>query len=158
MKRAFLVLGPESSGTRWLTQAQRWDTQWPTDEPLIVWRRSFPHAEAWPNIPQKVRRLRALGYDVQALVTCRDWFAMEQSQCGFHASLDEVRANMQEVYSLIFAVIAIARLPYLVVSYEAIGQRPNEFMARVYRWLNLPVVPVDWRNGNDKWYEEEHCG
>ena len=83
---------------------------------------------------------------------------MEQSQCGFHASLDEVRANMQEVYSLIFAVIAIARLPYLVVSYEAIGQRPNEFMARVYRWLNLPVVPVDWRNGNDKWYEEEHCG
>ena len=65
---------------------------------------------------------------------------------------------MQEVYCLIFSVIAIANLPYLMISYEAIGQHPTEFMGRVYDWLHLPRVPVEWVNGNDKWYEDKQHG
>lgn len=166
MKRAFLVLGPESSGTRWLTgvliaagcagdegHVQRWDTTPPTDDPLIVWRRSFPHGPLLPNIPQKAAVLRAHDYHIQALVTTRDWFAMEQSQAVFQPSLAVVRANLQIAYPLIFAGLAVAHLPYLMISYEAIGQRPQMFMDRLLAALDLPSVPVAWTNGNTKWYE-----
>src|SRR6266540_4276722 len=105
MKRAYLVLGPESSGTRFVTKLlidagclgdgdheQRLDKPGdqsrelleeallPHDETPIVWRRSYPHGGQWVDISQAVGQLRRKGYDVHAVVTTRDWFPMIQSQ------------------------------------------------------------------------------
>ncbi len=91
MKKAFLVLGPESSGTRFITKLlinagcfgdsdhdQRLDIledrerineeELPHDDTPIVWRRSYPHRGIFADIGNPIRQLRQIGYDVRAVI------------------------------------------------------------------------------------------
>jgi len=107
-KKAYLVLGAESSCTRFITKClvdagcvgrtghndheQEIDFKDPTED-CIVWRRSYPHA--WgrsnkypyvlpntigiPDTDKMYNKLKSLDYKIVVVVTTRDWFATSMS-------------------------------------------------------------------------------
>lgn len=166
--RAFLVVGPESSGTRFLTgllidggckgndtHAQLFD-QWKFDNhDPIVWRRSFPWTvhHWWPNIElDLVKPLRTYGYtEIMILVTSRDWFALWQSQAdpkNRHAPNEaEALRNISLAYQEIFRQLSVVGLPFLVVHYEALIVYGERAVRPLLRKLGLnadaPLRPID---------------
>ncbi len=168
MKRSCLVCGPESSGTRLMTQiliaagcdgdgghGQRWDTRDPGSD-VIVWRRSFPHAQQWPSIPKMADRMRGLGYEVTVVVTTRDWYPMCRSQvkAGHVGNVEQALENLQMAYPLIFGGIAMAKVDFVVVSYEGLVQRKRAYLERLMPLLGLPTPEVELYDANSKWYGE----
>lgn len=168
-KRAFLVLGAESSGTRLLTQqlvgvgcygdfghVQRLDTAVPADEPLIVWRRSLPHGNdhEWPNIGGVIDQLAMDGYEVTAVVLTRDWHCTAISQEGQHvANVSEALANIRAAYREIFFALVSTEINYELISYEALTTKPQS-MRYLLRRLGLPESPmVSVYDGNRRYYE-----
>ena len=145
-KRAFLVVGAESSGTRLITRLliaggchgdgghlqpfDKWQAaSCPFDgKDPIVWRRSYPWSKYhhWPNLKlDLVKPLLKHGYRVaRVLVTTRNWYSISQSQVdpkNRHAPTQEdALENVQLAYCEIFTQLSRLGLPYLPVAYEAI--------------------------------------
>lgn len=171
INRAFLVLGPESSGTRLMTRLlitagcygddghkQRLDEHIPDNEPLIVWRRSVPHDGQYPDLAKMVKGLRAVGYVVTAVIMSRDWHAMAESQVNApHTRSKKVAAaNTRDAYRHIFAYLPY-QVPYELVNYESLTRRPETAVKRLYERLGLDVPAGAWTyiyDGNAKYYEE----
>lgn len=167
-QRAYLVLGPESSGTRLMTSllieagcygdaghVQRWDKNLPDFEPCIVWRRSLPHGGKWPDVGQLIARLQDSGYTVTAVIMSRDWHAMSRSQVDAGHTLDPAGAiaNIQEAYRLIFEAINPTALRFELVNYESLVQRPREAVAQLMARLGLPEAKgVHIHDANAKHY------
>ena len=168
--RAILVFGPESSGTRLWTQIliaagchgsaehyQSWDGKPPVGD-LIVWRRSFPHSGKWPVVRHMVERLEDAGYDdVQALVATRDWHATIQSQIkhGHVRSREKALLHLRRAYPTIFGQLDDCRIPFEVVSFEALVARPEQYMAVTLASLGMgPPRGIDIYDANAKWYSE----
>lgn len=171
-KRAYLVVGPESSGNRLMTRllvaagcqgegdhVQRWDTHPPVSEEPIVWLRSVPHARQTPDIVAMVRRLWARGYKVKVVVMLRDWHSTLASQVrmGHVKSKDQGQRHIRDAYVWIFSQVAEASVPFYVVSFEALVARPDATMT----WL-CDALGLEWRDGmlpepvldeNAKYYE-----
>jgi len=168
MKRAFLVLGAESTGTRLVTRllissgcagdgdhVQRWDSETPVG-PLVVWRRSIPHDKVWPDIGAMIDFLRAQSYDVGAVVTVRDWTAAVPSQVAIGHVSDEATALRQTraAYPFIFAALLRHGIPYVIAIYESMVRRP-EAVGRLLDMLGLPRVQhEEILDGNEKWFKE----
>ena len=96
-KRAVLVVGPESSGTRLITNilvraghvgsaehGQRLDWSTPTGQTPIVWRRSLPHMKVWPDLGEMMRYLRMLDYVIRVVTVDRNDGPMEIAQARDH--------------------------------------------------------------------------
>jgi hypothetical protein len=156
--KAILVVGGESTGTRMMTSIlcrmgfygdddhiQRLDDAIP-QYPAIVWRRSVPHAGQFPPLCEMVERLRGMGYNVSALVMCRDWYATAKSQVkATHAKTDaQAIENLRKAYAHIYQ--QLTGVPFKQVSYEGLVQRPE---LTVWRLLDLPTI----RDENEKWYQ-----
>ena len=126
--RAFLVLGPVSSGTRLMTRLlimagckgsgkhdQPFDDELPVNEPLIAWRRSVPH-RGWklPNIQDMRGQLK--GYETTAIITSRDWYPTAKSIVKNHPpeTMAEAYDSIQNAYRFIFS--NIRGLPYELVN------------------------------------------
>jgi hypothetical protein len=141
MKRAFLVLGAESSGTRLLTRVliaggchgddshrQPFDEWKFQDRTPIVWRRSYPWTEhhLWPNLGlDLLKPLDRFGYgDIMALISTRDWISLSRSQAdpgnNHVAGEEEALENISIAYREIFRQVAEAGLPSLIVAHEAL--------------------------------------
>ena len=168
MKRAFLVLGPESSGTRLMTriligagclgddgEIQRLDDGIP-DVPLVVWRRSIPHAGTWPVIPQMVANLRIAGHHVMAVVTTRAWYPMTQSQLAARhvPNLEVALTHLQRAYPFITGALTSNCVAYVMASYEMLVQRPEATLAWLSARLELELPAAKLYDGNAKWYGE----
>ena len=165
--RAFLVLGPVSSGTRLLTRLlimagckgcdkhdQPFDEKLPADEPLIVWRRSVPHG-AWrlPDIQDMRRRLKHRGYEATVIIMSRDWYPTASSIVKYHPpeTMNEAYDSIQNAYRFIFA--SIDGLPYELVNYEALVLSADDVIQSLFGRLGLPSPgDVDIYNGNEKYY------
>jgi hypothetical protein len=92
MKRIYLVLGAESSGTRVVTDMlikagcngdsshkQYFDNnEFSGDK--CVFRRSVPHKQKTPCFGNIERRIQSQGYEPLVIVTKRSWYAMLRSQ------------------------------------------------------------------------------
>lgn len=172
MRRAFLVLGAESSGSRFVADIlraagckgatghnghwQEWDMFPPAPKTPIVWHRSFPHGDIWHTIPEMMECLA--GYAVTAIVSVRDWHCMSRSQQAFRSE-DEVRHNLKIAYPLIFGGIAECGLPHIVVSYEALTANYEAYARYILGWLGLPddVELPELMDGNRKYYEVENA-
>lgn len=157
------MLGPESSGTRFVTRLlisagcygddghqQRWDTEAPAISP-IVWRRSFPHADIWPDIGLMLERLR--DHEVKALVTVRDHYCMTASQQRFQTP-EAIAENNQQVYPRIFQGLSEYGIWHVVVSYEALCLEYERYARYLLRQVGLnaeQTLPV-FKNGNTKYY------
>jgi SAM-dependent methyltransferase len=173
-KRAILVVGPESSGTRlWTrilmaagcagddTHEQRWDAGLPEDEDLIVWRRSIPHLGSWYRIGLDVQKLREAGFRVLGIVTMRDWRSLIRSQVAANhvAEFDEAMENVRLAYQIIFRHLNDLNIPCFIMSYESLVQRPLEVQQDLAARLGLPCAAdgawaVNVYDGNGKYYDE----
>jgi len=170
MKRAFLVLGPASSGTRFVTRlmiaagctgsaehAQPFDNDPPNDEELIVWRRSYPHGTDWPDAFEMIEDLRLRGYSVGVVVCMRDWHSICSSQVRVKhtPNIYQAQTATRIAYRNIFRDIARAIAAYWVISYESIVARPTQAAQAFVRMLGLEIEPgriPEVKDGNAKYY------
>jgi len=172
--RAFLVLGPESSGTKLFTEIligagcngdavneQRWDEKLPVfgiDDP-VVWRRSVPHGEKYPDIVSMVEELRDVGCQVFAYVTTRDWPSMLSSRVN--AGIINRETSLQRAqwaYLHIFAELKGLRVPFAMVSYEGVTEYGEKYIKKMLEIFELEIgVLPDIYSGNDKYYENTVC-
>lgn len=165
-KHAILVVGPESSGTRLMTAAliaagctgdatheQRLDES-PPDDPLIVWRRSYPHFHNWPDSRDCIHRLRAAGYDVSVAVMTRDWHCMSSSQVrsGHVPDRSTALAHIRRAYVEIFEAMRAATVPFVLVSYESLVQYRQAALKRVLAEFGLKPAAIEIRDANRKYY------
>lgn len=153
LRRAFVVVGPESSGNKHLTAtltAAGCAGQAPTDGPQpfdgpghafvlpevlpqqLAVMRSFPHGNQWPDLAAMVTTLREKEYTVTVLVMVRDGYAVERSHLGTggHAdSVEQSRGYVREAYRRIFAGLQAVDAEFLLVPYTSLGR------AKYRRWL-----------------------
>lgn len=166
MKRAILVVGPESSGTRWLTSLfiaagcigsaeheQPFDRELPVDESPIVIRRSVPYWGRRPVLGLLAKRLTKFGYAVHAVVIVRDWYATAQSQVANGHVKDVATAEAQMRESLVHILMHLGeQIPFTWVTYEGLVQRPEETLAWLMPRFGLSVPAVNAVDGNAKYY------
>lgn len=166
-KRAFLVLGPESSGTRLFTRilikagcygsyehVQDIDQEIP-DKNLIVWRRSVPHAQKFPNIEAMIKVLRKYNYSVAAFITNREWHSLMNSQILTRPHVkNQSRSfqNLQLAYPHIFTALTNQRIPFIVISFEAMIYSQENYINRMLSLFDLPPVDIEINNTNNKYY------
>jgi hypothetical protein len=169
MTRGFLVVGPESSGTKLTAELLRRagcrsveiiggddGPDLPADGRPPLVRRSFPHGPHWFTVHQLVALLGAEGIgaeDVQVVITGRDWFTMVDSQVarGLAADRETAFANIRRAYHDIFTGVGEFGLPYLLSSYEALTAQPR-YAERLLHALGLPPASVECYEANAKWY------
>lgn len=159
MRRAYIVTGPESSGTRLMTRimstgdTQR-DDQMITGADSIAIHRSVPHGGNNPDLAGMVNRLRGKGYDVRAVVMIRDPFATVQShlRIGHSRSYDEAHKRISDALTFIFLQFAHTRTPVLAMSYEALVSRPELVQHRIAAHFQKECVLLNVHDGNEKYY------
>lgn len=145
--RAFFVLGPESSGTRLVTQlliaagcvgdaghSQRFDTESFGDAPDVVLRRSVPHCRAWLNWQELADR--ATGRDIMAVICVRDPTVMVKSQIdnGHVRNAEHAKRNIAAAYRMIFEQ---ASAPYVLAVYESLVLHPEQAQAALLTSVGL---------------------
>ena len=89
MRRAYFIIGGESTGTHALTEmlvkagchdAELVETEhYAQLSDRIVVRRSNPHGGQWISVAEYVDALQGAGYQVTMLVTAREWNVTSQS-------------------------------------------------------------------------------
>jgi hypothetical protein len=161
------VLGPESSGTRMLTEflmragccgdcthTQLIDHSDFRELPRqFVLRRSLPHGEGWPDIQGLTEQIISAGYAVEYLVILRDKDYCVASQIRSMHEEDErqCRYNILHALEIIFeAADALSILPEVVL-YEPFVRYESVRRGLVGRLrLNYPEGMV-FVSGNDKY-------
>lgn len=171
MRSAFLVLGPESSGTRLATSIliaggcygsadhhQPFDHSPFGDLNPVVWRRSVPHAGEWLDLDSLMRK--CTGRTVHAVITTRDWHSTVQSQIAApHAQdAEESRRKIQQAYKGIFGELSRVRIPFTVLSYESLLLNPIGTQQWLWDELGLQGGdPVVIRDENAKYWRQTRC-
>lgn len=133
MPRAYLVVGAESSGTRYLTQlmtqlgcegdadhVQAWDRTGLSGE-RPVWRKSLPHGEDWPDLTAWAAEVQGQGYDPTIIAIRREAHACATSQVyqRHSASYAEALAKIQRAERTIARAV-VNGLHVESVNYEAL--------------------------------------
>ena len=160
--KAYLVLGPESSGTRLTTRIlinngcagsdqhlQPFDMGIPEDvHGPIVWRRSLPHNGQW-DCPEKLIEKLVMGNRGVITIACmRSVHAIAMSQVTKNHVFDSdgARQHIRKAYCKIFEACSPT-----MVSYEAMILNPIEEQRALIASLRLTwckFTPV--HNGNSK--------
>lgn len=150
-KRAFVILGPESSGTRLLTRlfieagcagddghVQRLDTERPV-EPLVVIRRSYPYGNVWPDLAQLSGRFQNAGYDIFVVVILRSlqFTVLSSLQQNHTKSEQKARHRSQEAFRRIGSALFDDPLPFVWLTYEALVQRPEQITGWLFDQVGL---------------------
>lgn len=170
-KKAFLVIGPPSSGTRLMTRIlmtcgctgdggheQRFDNKEPTD-PVIVIRRHHTRERLPPYSQHEdwIRSLDDLGYRVTLIFITRDKFATIKSMLlAPHArNWEEGEKWINLSWKVTFEDIITYHVRFEVISYEAILARPLNFVAALANRYGLnfePTLLEMFLDGNQKHY------
>lgn len=167
---AYLVVGPESSGTRLVTRIlmaagcggsdkhrQPFDLEVPSGLSNLVWRRSFPHRGVTPDLEDLVVKLNEAGYiDVSAVVTHRDMYSTMRSQVDNRTpgSLRVAMTRYRSAYLSIYLQLIELDLPYYTVSYEALILEPEMVPRKLLKMLSLSqeVELEEIYDGNKVYY------
>ena len=169
-KKAFLVIGAESTGTKLVTDIlvkngckgdyghrQEFDhsPKILKDNDLVVWRRSFPHDGNWPNLSSLVNLLK--GYRITVIVTMRDWYSTSRSNINIKR-VDNVEASydlIQDAYLRIFQQIIDNKFEYHIVNYDSLIAEPKEYQKILLQSIHLPIKElVNITNQNRKYYHD----
>ena len=152
LKTAYIIVGPESSGTRLLTKilikagcagspghSQKWDTK-PFAGNSIVLSRSYAHSSMWPSLKSIVSRCSKEGYRYKIIVINRDWLAMAKSQVHRKHCKNETQAflNIRKAYTSIYQDIDLST-DYIVISYESLVQRPVAVLKYLAKFTKLDI-------------------
>lgn len=168
IKRGFLILGPESSGTRLVTRIlinngchgsdehiQPFDSEPFNGLSPVVLRRSIPHYREWLNVESDGILRKFDGYDLIVIVTTRDHHAMISSQVevGHAETYHKAQENIAAAYDQIFSFIKEHDLKYVISSYESLIYEPVEAQKRLVDSLGLTFTEaVTITNENTKHY------
>ena len=158
-RRAFLITGPESSGTKLWTQVFQSagclgghgrDRQFaPEKDRLVVWTRSMPHALEWFSAWDWARSVTRLNYKVTLFATIRDWGCMTRSQVlhGHVGNTTHAELNIRRVYRDLLQECDIT------LTYEELIHAPDRTLRRLGDRLSLDFSnPPPIRDENAKHY------
>lgn len=165
MAQAFLVVGPEGSGTRWVTSLfisagcygdagheQRMDIEIPAPTQNVVFRRSFPHGEDYPNMFLLLNKFR--DYDSRHLIICmRDIYSVVMSQIDnrFASSVGRAYRRIGEAYGHIFH--AYDWLSDAIFNYEMAMMYKEPYVNRFMSRFSLQTEGlIEFNDGNAKYY------
>lgn len=176
--RLFFVLGPESSGTRLVTQClinsgcrgdygheQRMDSTKDRGRlfhdcvsPLVL-RRSVPHNHDWlTDFTRCVAESEEYGYNVRILVTHRDLTCTARSQVrvGHVDSVEDAERNIRKAYCRIWLELGLYDFPVYIVTYESLVTWPRTTQIELRRWCGLELDGefVEVRDENSKHFME----
>lgn len=165
---AFIVAGPESSGTRLLARVflaagcrgcaeheQPFDAQLPPaslGDP-IVWRRSVPHnVDLKPDLLSMRNQLQTAGYRVRLVIVSRDWRCAAHSQAkrGLASSYEHAIGRIREATSHLLVQAIAGFEDYLIVSYDNLVEHPREVLAWLTEECGLSMATIDVQNENLK--------
>jgi hypothetical protein len=162
LKQAFLVLGPESCGNRYVTQCfvqsgcagqfghiQSFDESFEAATDRIVWRRSLPYGDNWPDLDAMLRRLRAHHFlDVRVVALLRNGLCAIQSQAREHHRPPGVASrNILIATRMISSFILENNLPHVYVTYESLAY--PELLRTIFAQWGLDsanIVPFEDKN------------
>lgn len=170
-KKAFLVVGPESSGTKLLTQlfievgyiGSSGDNQFFDGHDHntlskytenIVWRSSLPHGKAWIDIKERKIKCEKAGFKVYVIGIAREMSSTIQSQLKIRhtSSLEEAFIN----YTAAFVIIA--KVMDYFITYEDLVVDYKSAMKRMFSFLNIKgcdekinELNISIYNANDKY-------
>lgn len=167
-KKAYLVLGAESTGTRWMrdilisagclcnydyaTHWQEWDETPPTTQTPVVWHRSYPHGLQYPSIRDMTKHLAT--YHIQAVVMVRDWYCVYRSQSRFQSE-PVIWQNLRRAYPEILTELNLLGIPYFIETYGSLVMNYELHTRWLLKQLGLPddrpLPPV--HDGNAKYYQ-----
>jgi hypothetical protein len=171
MNTAYLVFGPEGSGTRYVTSIliqagcegdhshfQRWDRSPIRHEGIIVWRRSFPHGFKWPDIDLMVNRLRPR--PIVGVVCTRDMWCVSRSHMKIHHATDaeDSLGHQRTAYKMILEGFWRHEIPWVFAVYEALVARPDKAPKKLCKLLGLKLEKTpETRDGDEKYYARENA-
>jgi len=170
-KKAFLVLGARSTGTRMFTEMliqagcygdsthkQRLDESLymkPVTRRFTVWRRSVPHFDdkQFIDIGEMVSML--YGCEIFAFVMVREWLVMLESQvrAGHEANRDDAYSLSMKAYSHIIKGLEDQHLNWQFVSYEALVYGGNSVYNRILKSHGLNTIDFNVKDENAKYYK-----
>ena len=156
-----LILGPEGSGTRILTRLfvdagcsgdygheQRLDIEQP-DSDLIVYRRSYPHLQVWPDL-QEIKK-RFSDYVIQAIVIIRSFqFTIASGLKHAGGQLEHAKQRATEALFRILYDLRNNNISYFWITYESLVNSPKRELVWLMSQFNLIVPETYIYNGNDK--------
>lgn len=167
-RRAFFVVGPESSGTRMLTRAfmsigffgddghdQAFDSLdfKNCEHNWIVFRRSVPHNGEWPHLDALRQAMVIGGYNVTPVAIFRDpeVTARSQVKANHCNAIEQARLNVLSARNLIFAYLGIHNL--IMVDYEQFGH--DKYRAHIFEQMGLPCPSGHFSNSNEKYLKKD---
>lgn len=173
-KKAVLVVGPESSGTRNMTSIlidngfsgdkghqQKYDDLRVVDSEKpakFVLRKSVPHGNNWPNIAMILEFFSHIGYEVKVVVTLRDFECMKASQVNAkHASSkEEAHRRTKVAYSHIFSNLVNKNFDFTVVQYETLISNTDFALSNLSKFLGEKLSShEELYDGNKKYITKE---
>lgn len=178
-KRAVLVVGPEASGTRFLTRLVMGLGYWGSDghsQPVdrclaagdlqdlpdrIVVRRSMPHGGAWPDLADIVYLLRREDYHVTLLVVLRSMFpcALAQVRAGHVRNRKQAVGNILTALGKLGWVLRAGLADVYLVTYEALCYETEQSLGFLAKVLGgTPPEGVEVLPGNPKYSVEAWDG
>lgn len=117
----------------------------------------MPHGEKYPDIAAMVDKLRLSGCQVFAYVTTRDWASMlcSRVKAGI-VNFAVASQRAQWAYPHIFEHLTRAKVPYAMVSYEAVTGIGEKYIKRMLKLFGLEMGDLpEIYSGNEKYYEGE---
>lgn len=162
MRRAFFVIGPESSGTRMMAESlisagcygdyshgQRMDNMNFQGLPdLIVFRRSIPHADKWPPLEGIYKLIRAAGYEIVVLTMWRNEKYMILSQIKRYHVIDEEKAKKHIAKAYEIMCKFIDGKVHELVQYEDFVTDP-EYRNELFWRYGLINPTIEYYNANE---------
>ena len=161
MKRAFLILGPESSGTKVAAKLfclagcqgdhghlQRLDAfaegaSFPEEmkDKDIVFRRSVPHGGRMPDIVELQSKFLDVGYNPKWVITVRDWYCNIRSapQYGHKASIEEETERLPKEWAYIGQHLQFMKSFYFLIFSQMVLD-PVRALKGLSYWSGLNLV------------------
>jgi len=165
-KRAFFIIGPESSGTRMMAQAfvacgaygdgghkQRLDSEgFGGKHELIVLRRSVPHGMVMPQISKLIQRMRKNNYQVVPIVILRDKdkCAASQVKNRHAANVSDAKQSIKEAIDHIYQQLAGFQNHVHVIHYEPFVKN-KKIRSGFFRRLGFDHPDMEFYNANVKY-------
>lgn len=112
---------------------------------LIAWGRSVPGStpRSYPAFAREWQMVMKRGYKPHVIVMVRDWFCMLESQVNTSfkgaTNLEQAQRWAEKAYVKLFSALDGAEVPYLIVTFEALQQRPKQFIRRLMASCDLPM-------------------
>jgi len=183
-KKAFVIVGPESSGNHLLEAIlngrsevrtpgdsdevhtneillARLDNEW-ADAEQVVFLRSMPCDKSWWFLPDVWKILRRYNFEPFFIILCREPFAMSCSQVSKHTpeSVEHAMDNIQRAYLHIFGQILYIRAlegdcPFYCITYESLILHQNSVIKRLREYTGIECDPqIQAKDMNERWYQE----